>query len=191
MYVSLSTFVHAVTSCPLGSLTNTLPDLDHVPVSNQGLLPILKAIHLQSGCESFQTDRKYIQAYSKRKFEDPGYEPTSYSKFNKELDTMVKLTKSYEENCWGKIFHEEITPASGFQVPASRFWVSASRFRVHAPRSGSPPPGLGPRPRVWVPAPGSGSFLQLPASRPSDLSFLRINGNLHLKVTRLGKKESP
>ncbi|KAF3558251.1 hypothetical protein F2Q69_00013882 [Brassica cretica] len=29
--------------------------------------------------------------------------------------------------CWGKIFHEEITPASGFQVPTSRFRVPAPR----------------------------------------------------------------
>ncbi|WZZ70838.1 hypothetical protein YC2023_082208 [Brassica napus] len=56
-------------------------------------------------------------------------------------------------HCWGNIFHEEITPASGFQVPA--------------PMSGSLPPGLGP-------------CLQPPASRPSDLSCLRINGNLPL-----------
>ncbi|KAH0903436.1 LOW QUALITY PROTEIN: hypothetical protein HID58_042939 [Brassica napus] len=88
----------AVTSCPLGSPTNTPPDLDHVSVSNQGLFPILQAIYLQSGCESFQTDRKYIRALSTREFDGPGYEPTSYSKFNKELDTMVRLTKSYEEN---------------------------------------------------------------------------------------------
>ncbi|KAF2615399.1 hypothetical protein F2Q70_00011269 [Brassica cretica] len=39
-------------------------------------------------------------------------------------------------------------------------------------------------PRVWVPAPGSGSCLQLSASRPSDLSCLRINGNLHLQVSK-------
>ena len=87
-----------MTSCPPGSPTNTLPDLDHVSVSSQGLLPILEVVYLQSGCESFQIERKYIHAYSIRKFEDPGYEPTSYSKFNKELDTMVKLMKSYKEN---------------------------------------------------------------------------------------------
>ncbi|KAF3493341.1 hypothetical protein DY000_02053650 [Brassica cretica] len=46
--------------------------------------------------------------------------------------------------CWGKIFHEEITPASGFQVPTSR-------FRVPAPRSGSLPPGLGPTSSVRLP----------------------------------------
>ncbi|KAF3528387.1 hypothetical protein DY000_02040949 [Brassica cretica] len=65
-----------------------------------------------------------------------------------------------DATCLGKIFHEEITPASGFQVPASRFRVPASRFRV--------------------PALGSGCCLQLPASRTSDLSCLRINGNLPL-----------
>ncbi|KAF3546827.1 hypothetical protein DY000_02006596 [Brassica cretica] len=50
--------------------------------------------------------------------------------------------------CWGKIFHEEITPASGFQVPASRSRVPPSGFQVPAPGSGSLPSGLGPRPRV-------------------------------------------
>ncbi|KAF3529140.1 hypothetical protein DY000_02042185 [Brassica cretica] len=123
----------AVTSCPLGSLTNTLPDLDHVFVSNQGLFPILQAIYLQSGCKSFQTDRKYIRALSTREFDGPGYEPTSYSKFNKEFDTMVL--------------------GSCPQV------------------LGSYPPGVGPCLRVLV---------LPPASRPSDLSCLRINGNLPL-----------
>ncbi|KAF2573895.1 hypothetical protein F2Q70_00002678 [Brassica cretica] len=33
----------------------------------------------------------------------------------------------------GETFHEEITPASGFQVPASRFRFPASRFQVPAP----------------------------------------------------------
>ncbi|KAF2578513.1 hypothetical protein F2Q68_00004570 [Brassica cretica] len=73
----------------------------------------------------------------------PGYEPTSYSKLNEELDTTVQLTKSNEEN--RVISNEGITPASGFQVPASR-------FRVPTPGSGSLPPGLGPFPWVWVPA---------------------------------------
>ncbi|KAF3514260.1 hypothetical protein F2Q69_00005858 [Brassica cretica] len=73
--------------------------------------------------------------------------------------------------CLGKIFHEEITPASGFQVPASRSRVPPSGFQVPAPGSGSLPSGLGPRPRVWV---------LPPASRPSDLSCLRTNGNLPL-----------
>ncbi|KAF3578416.1 hypothetical protein DY000_02032115 [Brassica cretica] len=151
MYVSLSTFVQTVTSCPLGSSTNTLPDLDHVSVSNQGLLPILQAIYLQSGCESFQTDRKYIQALSTREFDGQGYEPTSYSKFNKEFDTMI-------------------TPASGFLPPGSGFLPSGSGFL---------PPGLGPGVRVWV---------LPPASRPSDLSYLRINGNLPLIRYQLGQE---
>ena len=87
-----------MTSCPLGSPTNTLADLDYVSVSSQGLLPILQAIHLQSGCEFFQTERKYIWALSTIKFDGPGYDPTSYSNLNEELDTTVQLRKSYEEN---------------------------------------------------------------------------------------------
>ncbi|KAF3547439.1 hypothetical protein DY000_02007576 [Brassica cretica] len=43
------------------------------------------------------------------------------------------IRRSYQD-CWGKIFHEEIIPASGFKVPSSR-------FRVPAPGSGSLPPG--------------------------------------------------
>ena len=69
-------------------------------------------------------------------------------------------TRKYGANCWGKIFHEETTPASSIQFPASR-------SRVHAPESGSLPPGLDP-------------CLQPPASKPNDLSCLRINGNLPL-----------
>ncbi|KAH0867657.1 hypothetical protein HID58_074679 [Brassica napus] len=57
----------------------------------------MKAIHLQSGCEFFQTERKYIRALSTIKFDGPGYEPTSYSKLNEDLDTTVQITKSYEE----------------------------------------------------------------------------------------------
>ncbi|KAF3488124.1 hypothetical protein F2Q69_00053298 [Brassica cretica] len=41
--------------------------------------------------------------------------------------------RSTRDDYWGKIFHEEITQASGFQVPASR-------FRVPASESGSLPP---------------------------------------------------
>ncbi|KAF3521724.1 hypothetical protein F2Q69_00047730 [Brassica cretica] len=101
----------AVTSCPLDSPTNTLHDLDHVSVSNQGLLPILQAIYLQSGCESFQTNRKYIRALLTREFDSPCYEPMFYSKFNKELGTMV--------------------PGPCPQVPGSYpwVWVPASGFR--------------------------------------------------------------
>ncbi|KAH0868801.1 hypothetical protein HID58_075823, partial [Brassica napus] len=44
---------------------------------------------------------------------------------------------SSNEHYWGKIFNEEIFPASGFQVPASRSRVPASGY-------GSLPPGLGP-----------------------------------------------
>ncbi|KAF2617758.1 hypothetical protein F2Q68_00038660 [Brassica cretica] len=51
--------------------------------------------------------------------------------------------------CWGKIFHEDITPASGFQLPASRFLPPGPEFL---------PPGLGPFARVWVPV----SSLRLP-----------------------------
>ncbi|KAF3600859.1 hypothetical protein F2Q69_00034983 [Brassica cretica] len=40
------------------------------------------------------TDRKYIQALSTRDFDGPCYEPTSYSKFNKKLDTMSELNQS-------------------------------------------------------------------------------------------------
>ncbi|KAH0898846.1 hypothetical protein HID58_048414 [Brassica napus] len=124
----------AVTSCPLDSPTNTLHDLDHVSVSNQGLLPILQAIYLQSGCESFQTNRKYIRALLTREFDSPCYEPTFYSKFNKELGTMVRLTKSYEEN------H---IPGSCLQVP------------------GPCPQVPGSYPWVWVPASGFRSCLRL------------------------------
>ncbi|CAN6909218.1 unnamed protein product, partial [Brassica oleracea] len=53
---------------------------------------------------------------------------------------------SSNEHYWGKIFYEEIFPASGFQVPAFR-------SRVPAPGYGSLPPGLGP-------------CLQPPVSRP-------------------------
>jgi len=60
--------------------------------------------------------------------------------------------------CWGKIFHEEITPASGFLPPGSGFLFPGSEFL---------PPGLGP-------------CLQPPAFRPSYLSCFRINGNLPL-----------
>ena len=83
--------------------------------------------------------------------------PTSYSKFNK-LDTMVRLTKSYEENhvisclqTWnqkikGKLLEKNIPwrDYSSFWVPASRFQVHATRFRVPTPVSGPLPPGLGP-----------------------------------------------
>ncbi|KAF3557212.1 hypothetical protein F2Q69_00014512 [Brassica cretica] len=99
-----------MTSCPLGSSTKTLPDLDHVSILNQGLLPILQAIYLQSGCESFQTGRKYIRALSTREFDGSGYEPTSYSKFNKELDTM--LPGSCPQ-----------VPGSCPQVPGSYLWA--------------------------------------------------------------------
>ncbi|KAF2599781.1 hypothetical protein F2Q68_00009775 [Brassica cretica] len=59
-------------------------------------------------------------------------------------DDLVSLgsTQVGTHSCWGKIFHEEITPASVFQV-------SAPRVRVHA--SGS-----------RVPVPESGTFLRLP-----------------------------
>ncbi|KAF2584254.1 hypothetical protein F2Q70_00036212 [Brassica cretica] len=77
-------------------------------------------------------------------------------------DMVATLILVHEDN--GDLHYQErhlqITPASGFQVHASRFRVPASRFRV--------------------PALGSGCCLQLPASRPSDLSCLRLNGNLPL-----------
>ncbi|KAF2620950.1 hypothetical protein F2Q68_00039274 [Brassica cretica] len=53
--------------------------------------------------------------------------------------------------CWGKIFHEEIILASGFQVPASRSRVPPSGFQVPAPGSGS---GLRLPGRVIYPALG-------------------------------------
>ncbi|KAL0684016.1 hypothetical protein Bca4012_050864 [Brassica carinata] len=65
-------------------------------------------IHLQSGCESFQTEHKYIQAYSIRKFEDPGYDPTSYSKFNKELDTMFTIVFKGDAKFWFGILPEGV-----------------------------------------------------------------------------------
>ncbi|KAL0898933.1 hypothetical protein Bca101_082894 [Brassica carinata] len=43
-----------------------------------------------------QTKHKYIRALLTRKLDGPSYKPTSY--FSKELDTTVKLTKSYEED---------------------------------------------------------------------------------------------
>ncbi|KAF3541190.1 hypothetical protein F2Q69_00023315 [Brassica cretica] len=55
------------------------------------------------------------------------------------------------------------------QLSASRFLPPGPGFLP--PASRSLPPGLGPRPRVWV---------LPPASRPSDLSCLRTNGNLTL-----------
>ncbi|KAF3571830.1 hypothetical protein F2Q69_00059540 [Brassica cretica] len=97
-----------------------------------GNLPLIRpsesrAIHLQSGCESFQTEDKYIRALSTRKLNGTGYEPTSYSKYNNELDTMVKLKKSYEEN-----------HVISFRLPGSGFLP---------PGSGVLPSGLGPCPR--------------------------------------------
>ena len=60
------------------------------------------------------------------------------------------------------------------QLPASRFLS----------------PGSGFMPRVWVPAPWSGSCLQLPVSRPIDLSCLREEGNqLGQKGVSLDPKE--
>ena len=61
------------------------------------------------------------------------------------------------------------------QLSASRFLPPGPGFLPPASRSLAP--GLGPRPRVWV----------LPlASRPSDLSCLRTNGNLPLIRYQLG-----
>ncbi|KAF2552972.1 hypothetical protein F2Q68_00034431 [Brassica cretica] len=65
----------------------------------------------------------------------------------KKLETR-KSTKRYpatpswiprrkHQECWGKIFHEEITPASVFQIRAPRVRVPTSGHR-------SLPPGLGP-----------------------------------------------
>ncbi|KAF3564385.1 hypothetical protein DY000_02015794 [Brassica cretica] len=59
------------------------------------------------------------------------------------------MSSSEDKCCWGKIFHEEISPSFGFQVPASRFLPPGPEFLS---------PGLGPFPRVWVPSPGSGSL---------------------------------
>ncbi|KAH0936361.1 hypothetical protein HID58_013478, partial [Brassica napus] len=50
---------------------------------------------------------------------------------------VVDLVLAMLPWCWGKIFHEEITPASVFRVPAPR-------VRVPASGHGSLPPGLGP-----------------------------------------------
>ncbi|KAF2601358.1 hypothetical protein F2Q70_00026461 [Brassica cretica] len=79
------------------------------------------AIYLQSGCESFQTGRKYIRALSTREFDGSGYEPTSYSKFNKELDTMILLQ----------------LPGSCLQLPGFCPQVPGSYLRAWVPASGS------------------------------------------------------
>ena len=43
--------------------------------------------------------------------------------------------QSFDQVCWRKIFHEEITPAFGFLPPGSGFMPQGSGFL---------PPGLGP-----------------------------------------------
>ncbi|KAF2605530.1 hypothetical protein F2Q70_00026132 [Brassica cretica] len=52
------------------------------------------------------------------------------------LNAMKAIPSTYHLY-WGKIFFEEITPASVFQVPPPRVRVPASRSWVPAPRSGS------------------------------------------------------
>ncbi|KAG5388373.1 hypothetical protein IGI04_029968 [Brassica rapa subsp. trilocularis] len=60
--------------------------------------------------------------------------PTSINTPRHKIDDQGAVTP---DTCWGKIFHEEITPASVFQVLAPRIRVPASGSRVPAPRSGT------------------------------------------------------
>ncbi|KAF3602202.1 hypothetical protein F2Q69_00037729 [Brassica cretica] len=110
-------YIHVTILTQTKHMPCPLKHVYHVFVSNQGLLPILQAIYLQSGCESFQTDRKYIRALSTREFDGPGYEPTSYSKFNKEFDTMSSQFHSrqgkvpYLEDLLLRHAYDRLTPA--------------------------------------------------------------------------------
>ncbi|KAF3490223.1 hypothetical protein F2Q69_00053300 [Brassica cretica] len=52
------------------------------------------------------------------------------------MDLTNHICKSTRDDYWGKIFHEEITQASGFQVPASRSRVPAPGPRSPAHQQG-------------------------------------------------------
>ncbi|KAF3598327.1 hypothetical protein F2Q69_00035196 [Brassica cretica] len=77
------------------------------------------------------------------------------------------------ESCWGNIFHEEITPASGLllQLPGS-----CSSFRVLAPAS-----------RVLPPALVLGSLLE----KYSGIEFLQIPGRTPASGSLLGDAPGP
>ena len=138
---------------------STLPEISHLSVSRPELINVLR----QMG--------KQVKWPQKMKapdsFRNPGFWCDFHPDHGHKTEDCVALKIEVNEllkkghlRCWEKIFHEEITPAYGFQV-------LASRFRGRTAGSGSLPPGLGP-------------CLQPPASRQKFLSCLKINGNLLL-----------